>query len=135
MAEALNEIDRSPARERILVTGYLSEAEISNWYGRASIFAFPSFDEGFGMPVLEAMAAGIPVITSNRSALPEVAGEAATLIDPQRDDELATALRSLARDESLRKTRIAAGRTHAARFIWTRAVDETLAVYKTVLAS
>ena len=63
--------------DRIRITGYLSDEEIGGWYARASIFAFPSLDEGFGMPVLEAMAAGVPVIAGNRSALPEVCGDAA----------------------------------------------------------
>ncbi|MDE3197701.1 MAG: glycosyltransferase family 4 protein, partial [Acidobacteriota bacterium] len=111
--EAIREIERSPARERIRVTGYLGEAELSEWYGRASIFAFPSFDEGFGMPVLEAMAAGIPVITSNRSALPEVAGDAALLVDPARDEDLAEALRKLVRDEDARTALKARGKERA----------------------
>ena len=83
-AEILARIERSPARDRISVTGYVSPAELAGWYARAMIFAFPSLDEGFGMPVLEAMAAGIPSVTSNRSALPEVAGDAALLVDPER---------------------------------------------------
>ena len=80
--EILARIENSPARDRIRVTGYVSAADLAGWYARAAIFAFPSLDEGFGMPVLEAMAAGVPVITSNRSALPEVAGDAALLVDP-----------------------------------------------------
>ena len=82
--EILARMDASPARDRILVTGYVSPAELAAGIARAAIFAFPSLDEGFGMPVLEAMAAGTPVITSNRSALPEVAGDAALLVDPGR---------------------------------------------------
>ncbi len=70
------------ASDRIVITGYLTEEELARWYARASIFAFPSLDEGFGMPILEAMAAGVPVIAGNRSALPEVAGDAAELVDP-----------------------------------------------------
>ena len=76
-------IAASPARERIAVLGYVTPEELAGWYARASVFAFPSLDEGFGMPVLEAMAAGVPVVTSNRSALPEVAGDAALLVDPE----------------------------------------------------
>ncbi len=128
--ETMAEIDRSPCASRIQVTGYVSEAEIGAWYGRARIFAFPSLDEGFGMPVLEAMAAGLPVIASNRSAIPEVAGNAAILVDPDREDELATALASLAADDE-RQTQLAAlGQRHAAEFTWPRAVHATLGVYR-----
>ena len=74
----------SPAHNRIHVTGYLSDAEVANIYAKASIFAFPSLDEGFGMPALEAMAAGIPVIAGNRSSLPEICGDAALLVDPAK---------------------------------------------------
>ena len=81
--EILERISRSPARDRILVCGYVTPAELAGWYARAKIFAFPSLDEGFGMPLLEAMSAGVPIVTSNRSALPEVAGDAALLVDPE----------------------------------------------------
>lgn len=133
-AETLSEIERSPARERIRITGYLSDAELSVWYARARIFAFPSFDEGFGMPVLEAMSAGIPVITSNRSALPEVAGDAAILIDPDQDEELASALRTLAADENVRQRFIALGRTRVSAFSWQKAIEKTLAVYRNLIS-
>ncbi len=77
--------------ERVTVTGYVTESQLAEWYARASIFAFPSLDEGFGMPILEAMAAGLPVLTSNRSALPEVAGSDAILIDPEDTGAIADA--------------------------------------------
>jgi glycosyltransferase involved in cell wall biosynthesis len=76
-AKILKRIEESGARERIQITGYLSGPALDRLFARSSIFAFPSLDEGFGMPVLEAMMRGVPVITSNRSALPEVAGDAA----------------------------------------------------------
>jgi glycosyltransferase involved in cell wall biosynthesis len=128
--ETMAEIERSPCASRIQVTGYLSEADIADWYGRARIFAFPSLDEGFGMPVLEAMMAGLPVVTSNRSAMPEVAGNAAVLVDPDREDELATTLAVLAADEARQQCLATLGRNHAARFTWARAVDATLEVYR-----
>ena len=99
----LARIAASPARERISVTGYVSPGDLAAWYAQASIFAFPSLDEGFGMPVLEAMAAGTPVVTSNRSALPEVAGDAAMLVNPDSTEELARALRDLTQGEELRE--------------------------------
>jgi glycosyltransferase involved in cell wall biosynthesis len=114
---------------RIAVTGYISQPELARWYSRASIFAFPSLDEGFGMPVLEAMAAGVPVIASQCSALPEVAGDAALLIDPQNTDELAHALSRLTQDEPERKRLSMAGRKRADLFTWRRAAQQTWAVW------
>ncbi len=127
--EALREAERSPRAADIRITGYLDETELAAWYAKARIFAFPSFDEGFGMPVIEAMAAGIPVIAGNRSALPEVCGDAALLIDPASEDELATALQRLAGDEAVRADLLDRGRVRAAGFTWQRAVRETAAVY------
>ena len=132
-AGILARIADSPARERITVTGYVSLEELAAWYGKASIFAFPSLDEGFGMPVLEAMAAGVPVVTSNRSALPEVAGDAAVLVDPESVGQLAQALGDLTQGEELRKDLARRGTLRAARFTWEKAVGETWNVYRKVL--
>jgi glycosyltransferase involved in cell wall biosynthesis len=130
-AEAtLREVANSPFRDRIRITGYVSDEKIAEWYAKAGIFAFPSLDEGFGMPALEAMAAGIPVIAGNRSSLPEICGDAALLIDPASDEELANAIELLTRDENLRQDMAVAGRVHASRFRWETAVQHTLAVYK-----
>lgn len=128
--EVLEAIRDSGCAERIRVIGYASDSEIAGWYGRASIFAFPSLDEGFGMPVLEAMSAGLPVITSSRSALPEVAGDAAILVNPEDETELASALYSLAEGETRRRELAAKGRVHASAFTWLNAVHSTAGVYK-----
>jgi glycosyltransferase involved in cell wall biosynthesis len=132
-AEIFARIATSSARERISVTGYVSPEELAAWYAKAAIFAFPSLDEGFGMPVLEAMAAGTPVVTSNRSALPEVAGDAALLVDPHSTEELAAALRALAQGEELRKDLARRGVDRARLFTWEKAVAETWNVYREVL--
>lgn len=124
---------RQAAAGRVQITGYIDEEQLANWYARASIFAFPSLDEGFGMPVLDAMAAGIPVIAGNRSALPEVCGDAAELIDPASEEQLASALRRLATDESRRSELIARGETRARRFTWADAVTKTYAVYRELI--
>ena len=100
--EIIARIGQSRSRDRIRLTGYVSREELRDWYARASIFAFPSLDEGFGMPVLEAMASGIPVIASNRSAIPEVAGDAAWLVNPVDTVELCDALVTLTRDADRR---------------------------------
>lgn len=129
-AGILDRIEASPARARIEVTGWVTDEALHRWLARASIFAFPSLDEGFGIPVLEAMAWGIPVVTSNRSALPEVAGDAALLADPLDTDSIAAALRTLVEDESERQRLQAAGRARALQYPWSRAVEETRRVYR-----
>lgn len=123
------------ANDRVQVTGYLTEEEIAAWYARASIFAFPSLDEGFGMPILEAMAAGVPVIAGNRSALPEVCGDAAEQIDPRSEEQLASALLRLATDESRRNELIARGLDRAKQFPWAKAVAKTQSVYDELLGN
>jgi glycosyltransferase involved in cell wall biosynthesis len=85
------------------------------------------------MPVLEAMAAGIPVVAGNRSALPEVCGGAAVLIDPRNEDELASALVSLATDQARVTALVESGRKRAMEFRWEKAVNETLTVYRELL--
>jgi glycosyltransferase involved in cell wall biosynthesis len=126
----LREVADSPAHARIHVTGYISDPEIARWYAKASIFAFPSLDEGFGMPALEAMAAEIPVIAGNRGALPEICGDAAMLVDPASDEELAHAVNLLAADDDLRMKMIAAGKARSANFRWSTAVEKTIGVYR-----
>lgn len=130
--EILERIARSPARARISVTGYVTPAELARWYARAAVFAFPSLDEGFGMPVLEAMAAGTPVVTSNRSAMPEVAGDAALLVDPEETEALARALTALVSDAKLRGDLARRGLERTAGFSWRKAVSETWSVYQEV---
>jgi glycosyltransferase involved in cell wall biosynthesis len=127
--QILREIADSPNRDRISVTGYLSNEELARYYSKASIFAFPSLDEGFGMPVLEAMRAGVAVVASDRSAVPEVCGDAALLIDPLRVDALAEAIGNLARDEEARALLEDRGKRRASQFSWQRAASETWAIY------
>jgi glycosyltransferase involved in cell wall biosynthesis len=134
-ADILARIQQSPARDRISILGYVSHSELAGWYSRAMIFAFPSLDEGFGMPVLEAMAAGTPVITSARSALPEVAGDAAVLVDPADTEALGVALRQLAGKEDLRRDLAWRGMARARLFTWEKAARETWDLYREVLGS
>jgi glycosyltransferase involved in cell wall biosynthesis len=123
-------IAASRSRERIVMPGYVPRAELAYWYARAMIFAFPSLDEGFGMPVLEAMASGTPVIASKRSAIPEVAGDAAWLVDPEDTEELAGALVALTRDQERRADLSRRGLARAAEFTWADAVEKTWQVYR-----
>jgi O-antigen biosynthesis alpha-1,2-mannosyltransferase len=132
-AEILGRIEASPCRPRIRVLGYVSTAELAAWYAQATIFAFPSLDEGFGIPVLEAMAAGVPVVTSNRSALVEVSGDAALLVDPENTEALSAALERLTRDADLRKVLVERGCERATQFTWEKAVERTWEVYLDLL--
>jgi glycosyltransferase involved in cell wall biosynthesis len=132
-AGIIERIERSPARPRIELTGYLPQHELEALYRVASIFAFASLDEGFGIPVLEAMAHGIPVITSSRSALPEVAGDAAILVDPYSVEDIAGALANLIGNPAMRAQLAARGRNRAAQFSWAETVDSTYELYREML--
>jgi glycosyltransferase involved in cell wall biosynthesis len=123
-------IEESMSRDRITATGYVSPAELAKWYARAMIFAFPSLDEGFGMPVLEAMAAGVPVVASSGSAVGEVAGDSAILIDSRSDESLIDGLRRVAGDENLQAALIEKGRKHSAGYTWKKAASLTFEVYR-----
>jgi glycosyltransferase involved in cell wall biosynthesis len=131
----LKRIEASGCRSRIQVTGYLSAPALDRLFSRASVFAFPSLDEGFGMPVLEAMARSVPVITSNRSALPEVSGEAALLIDPSDTTAIGDALKQLTENPTLRTRLIEAGKHQAAKFTWRAAVNKTWAIYRELVGA
>lgn len=131
--QILREIENSPCRERIQALGYVPEHQLGRLWGRARILAFPSLDEGFGLPVLEAMAWGVPVVTSDRAALPEVAGDAALLVDPCDIEAIAAALLALATQEELRQDLIVRGRRRAAAFTWEAAVAKTWSVYAELL--
>jgi len=131
--EILARIEASPRRADIELTGYVSDSQLAQLYARAAIFAFPSLDEGFGMPVLEAMAWGVPVIASNGSALKEVAGDAALLVDPRDANSIAGALNALAEDSILRERLAGLGRARSAQFTWDAAVRSTWSAYGELL--
>ena len=118
------------------VTGYLSDAELAAEYRRAAVLCMPSFEEGFGMPVIEAMSLNTTVVTSDRSCLPEVAGEAGILVDPASTESIANGLR-LALDEpaELREHRHRIGRENAARFDWVQIADQYVDLFSEVLSS
>jgi glycosyltransferase involved in cell wall biosynthesis len=107
------------------LAGYLNDDALSAVYAGAHLFVYPSIYEGFGLPVLEAMASGVPVITSNVTSLPEVAGDAALTIDPTSVDEIGAAIQRLATDESLRSDLVARGMQRVQRFTWEDAARET----------
>jgi glycosyltransferase involved in cell wall biosynthesis len=116
----------------IVFTGYVPPADLPALYAGAACFVFPSLYEGFGLPVLEAMAAGTPVVASRVGAIPEVAGDAALLVDARRPAELAEAIEAVLTDATLSARLVARGRVRARRFTWDAVARETLAVYEAV---
>lgn len=131
LARKIRELGLADAVVRL---GYVRHDDMPHLYGGAVMFAFPSLWEGFGIPVLEAMACGAPVLTSNTSSLPEVAGGAALTVNPLSVDEITAGLCSLAHDAGLRARLSAAGLERARQFSWERTATETLAVYRRVMA-
>ena len=114
----------------VLFTGYVLPAEMPALYNAAELFVFPSLYEGFGLPVIEAMACGVPVVASNLSAIPEVAGEAALLVDPRDVDQLCDAMERVLHDKRLQGALRRRGLERAQGFSWERAARETIAVYQ-----
>lgn len=124
---ALERIAASPARERITLLGYVAAEDLPALYNGAQAFVFPSLYEGFGMGILEAMACGCPVVTSDRSSLPEVAGDAAVLADPTSTEAIAAGIR-LALLPDRRAELVKAGIQRASGFTWERTARETMDV-------
>jgi glycosyltransferase involved in cell wall biosynthesis len=120
--------------ERVRFLGYVPDADLPALYSAATVFAYPSLYEGFGLPVLEAMACGTPVVTSNVSATAEVAGDAALLVNPRDTQALAGAIGHLLSDEALHADLRARGLKRAGQFSWARAARETLLLYELVAA-
>ena len=116
-------------RERVHFVGYIEEEELPLWYAAATVFVFPSIYEGFGMPPLEAMACGTPVITSNSSSLPEVVGDAGLMVAPTDASAFATALDQVLSDAALHDDLRTRGLVRAQAFAWRTTAERTLAAY------
>lgn len=129
----LDRIRRSPLAGHVRHVGYVPQEDRESWYARAKVLVLPSLDEGFGLPVLEAMSAGIPVVASNRGALPEVTGGAADLVDARDPDAFAMAIERLVTDRVWAESRADAGLARAATYTWgataRRLHDAYLAAY------
>jgi glycosyltransferase involved in cell wall biosynthesis len=128
--ETLRTIKELQLTESVLVTGYVPENDLPALYSGAICFVYPSYFEGFGLPPLEAMQCGVPVITGDRTSLPEVVGDAALLVDPFDVDALAAAINRLISDSSLRAELTAKGLERAKLFDWLETARQTLAVYQ-----
>jgi glycosyltransferase involved in cell wall biosynthesis len=121
---------RVGVERRAQFIGVVDDRRLVELYQQATLFVFPSLYEGFGFPVLEAMACGCPVVCSNASSLPEIAGEAAVLVDPLDCDALARSIERVLSDPALRDTLRLRGSAQAARFSWDRTAREVVAVYE-----
>ncbi len=126
-------LEDSPARDGVILTGYVVDGDLPAIYSAATIFVWPSLYEGFGLPPLEAMACGTPVLCARASSMPEVVGNAALLFDPEDVGALEVSLRQLLEDPALQIDLRSRGLARAARFSWERAARETLTVYDKVL--
>jgi glycosyltransferase involved in cell wall biosynthesis len=118
--------------DAVVFTDYVPLADLPALYAGATCFVFPSLYEGFGLPVLEAMAAGAPVVAARAGSIPEVAGDAAVLVDARAPEELATAIEAVLTDATFRERLVARGRARAAMFEWNTVARETRAVYDAV---
>jgi glycosyltransferase involved in cell wall biosynthesis len=117
-------------RNRVILTGPVPDCELTVLYGQATAFAMPSLYEGFGLPVLEAMACGTPVMSSNRSSLPEIAGEAALYFDPESVEEMSEAMERVLTDSAWREELVGKGLQRAQQFSWEACARTTLAALK-----
>jgi glycosyltransferase involved in cell wall biosynthesis len=129
----VSSIDAQQLAGRVRILGFVDDDDLPALYSGAELFLFPSLYEGFGLPVLEAMACGIPVISSNSSSLPEVAGDACLLISPEDQGAWTAALLALLADETRRGALATAGRQQALRFTWEAAARQLLSLYATLI--
>ena len=128
----LETINNLNLQKDIIFTGYVTDHELPLLYNAADLFIYPSLYEGFGLPPLEAMACGCPVVTSNTSSLPEVIGDAGIMVDPLSVDELANATYSILTNENLREELIKKGLQRSKAFSWKICSEKTLKVYKEI---
>ena len=132
---AIHEFIRTERLEsRVTRLGHVRVDQLTALYDSASVLLFPSFEEGFGLPVLEAMAHGLPVVASNTPALPEVGGDAPLYVDPHDPRDIAERVRQAVEDQPLRAAMIERGLARARQFTWRRTAQETCALYDEVLA-
>ena len=131
--DVLDAILRTRLTGRVHLVGHVEDEELPALYSAARVLVFPSLYEGFGLPALEAMASGTPVVASNTTGLAEAVGDAGLTVDPTSAEELADALARVLNDAALRERLVAAGHERAADFTWARAARATADVYRDVL--
>jgi glycosyltransferase involved in cell wall biosynthesis len=133
--QIMKEITAQGLEERVLITGFVDDEDLPALYSGASLFTFPSLYEGFGLPLLEAMACGVPVISSDSSSLPEVAGSAARMLPSRNQQAWSKAMLSLLADRNERSRMVAAGYLQARQFTWSRAAKQLNQLYVDLVAN
>jgi glycosyltransferase involved in cell wall biosynthesis len=133
IGQYLQELDASHLMEHIILPGYIPFDDMPYLYNLATLFLYPSLRESFGMPILESMQCGTPVITSTTSAMPEVAGPGAMLVDPHAPEQLSLAIKDLLTDQALYEEKIRYGFEQSSKFNWENAAQQVLNTYKQVL--
>jgi glycosyltransferase involved in cell wall biosynthesis len=128
--QIFEEVARQKWVKDVILTDYVDDQDLPALYRAAALFVYPSLFEGFGLPPLEAMACGTPVITSNNSSLPEVTGDAAILIDPYNDEELSRSIIRIVNDRALQRQLREKGISQARKFTWRTAAEQTLQLYR-----
>ncbi len=123
--------EKQATNKNVIFTGFVSDREWEILISRASVLLYPSLYEGFGIPILDAFICDVPVVTSNISSLPEVAGEAAILVNPESVEEIAA---GIIKAIETRKSLIPAGQTRAKRFSWKKTAQETLEFYQKIIS-
>jgi glycosyltransferase involved in cell wall biosynthesis len=132
LEKLLEDIGDESLINRIILTGYVINTDLPSIYCQSKIFLYPSLRESFGIPMLEAMACGVPVITSNTSSMPEVAGTAAFIIDPFKPEEITDALIKILNDKALNASLVAKGYEQAAKFSWKSMAQNVLEIYREI---
>ena len=130
LEQLLDEIGDTAVINRIILTGYVVNTDLPAIYSQSEVFLYPSLRESFGIPMLEAMACGVPVITSNTSSMPEVAGDAALLIDPYKPEEITAAMVRIMAPKTLKAEMISTGFVQAAKFSWKAMAQHVLEIYR-----
>ncbi|MBI4141752.1 glycosyltransferase family 4 protein, partial [Candidatus Woesearchaeota archaeon] len=126
-------IEELDLKENVLFTGYVPDKDLVQFYRAAEMFVYPSIYEGFGIPVIEAMACGCPVITSNISSLKEIANGAAVLVNPSHTKEIAKAIETVLKNKALQAHLAHIGQLRAQKFTWEKTAKKTLDVYRSVI--
>lgn len=132
ISEILEKLNQSEKANLFITPGYIRDEDLPTLYSLSTVFLYPSLSEGFGMPLVEAMACGAPVITSNTSCLPEIAGNAALLVDPSSTSAITNVLLHVLSDEELRRRKITEGLINAKRFSWDKTAEKVYEVYEKV---
>ena len=131
--EIKHEVDKQRLGTRVNFLGFVDDSDLPALYSGATIFLFPSLYEGFGLPILEAMACGVPVIASDVSSMPEVVGDAGLLLSPTQEDDWAEAIMKLINEPAYRTTLVGAGFRRSRKFSWSRSARQLLAIYRKLL--